>query len=122
MTDPEPGAIVHAEITSTDLAATRTFYEGVFGWKFKKESMAEGEYWTFTAANGPGGGLTSPMEGSAPATLNYLLVASVETAVKKIVAHGGKILIPRTEIPHVGYFATYEAPGGLVGAIYEPKR
>lgn len=119
MTDPKPGAIVHVELTSTDLAVSRKFYETVFGWKFKKEAMPEGEYWTFEAPSGPGGGLTTPMEGRPPGALHYLLVESVDTTVKKVAAHGGKIIVPKQEIPQVGWFAVFEAPGGHPLAVFQ---
>ena len=122
MTDPKPGAVVHVELSSTDLPATRKFLETVFGWKFKKESMStDMEYWTFDAGSGPGGGLTTPMGGMPPGSLNYVLVESVDAAVKKISQHGGKILMPKTEIPKVGWFAIYEVPGGIVQAVYQPQ-
>ena len=122
MSDPKAGAVCHVELTSSDLAATRKFLETVFGWKFKKEEMGPGmEYWTFEASNGPGGGLMGPMEGRDPGTLNYILVDSVDAAVKKIKASGGKILMDKQEIPNVGWFATYMIPGGVAQAIYQPK-
>lgn len=124
MADLKPGAVVHVELTSKNLPATRKFLEGVFGWKFKKEDMpgmdeAGMEYWTFDAGSGPGGGLTQPMKGMPPDTLNYILVESVDAAVKKITAHGGKIIMPKQEIPKVGWFAVYEIPGGVVQAIFQ---
>ena len=123
MTEIRPGAVVHVELTSNDLPATRKFLEAVFGWKFKKEEMpGEMQYWTFDAGSGPRGGLTNPQPGMTPATLNYVLVESVEAAVKKIRSHGGKILMDRTEIPKVGWMAVYEIPGGVVQAIFEPVR
>jgi predicted enzyme related to lactoylglutathione lyase len=121
MTDPKPGAIVHIELTSNDLPATRKFYEGVFGWKFKKESMPTGEYWTFEAPSGPAGGVTHPMPGMHPATLHYVLVESVDAAVQKITGHGGKILLPKQEVPGVGWFAIFESPGGNTVAVFQGK-
>jgi len=122
MTDPKPGAIVHVELSSKDPAATRKFYETVFAWKFKKEEMPDAEYWTFEAPSGPGGGLMEPMEGMGPSTMNYILVESVDAAVKKITSHGGKIIMPKTEIPKVGWFAIFKAPGGVAQAIYQSGR
>jgi predicted enzyme related to lactoylglutathione lyase len=122
MTEMKAGMIVHVELTSSNLPATRKFLEGVFGWKFKKAEMEmdEGmEYWTWEAAAGPAGGLTNPQEGMAPSTLNYVLVESVEAAVKKIKAHGGKIMMDKTEIPTVGWFAIYEIPGGVHQAVFQ---
>jgi uncharacterized protein len=125
MTDPKPGAIVHVEYSSTDPAATQKFLEQVFGWKVKKEEMdPTTEYWTFDAGSGPGGGIMKPMGGAHPSTTSYVLVESVDAAVKKITAHGGKVLMPKQEIPNIGWFAVYEAPGGFVQAVYQsqPKR
>jgi len=123
MVEMKPGVIVHVELTSNDPAATQKFLEGVFGWKFKEEMMSpEMQYWTFEAPSGPGGGLTKPMAGMPPSTLNYVLVESAAIAVKKIKAHGGKIMMDTTEIPKVGWFAVYEVPGGVIQAVFEPKR
>lgn len=123
MANEKPGAIVHVELTSNDPAATRKFLEGVFGWKFKKEEMDPSmEYWTFDAGSGPAGGLTAPAEGMPPSTLNYVLVDSVEAAVKKVKSHGGKVMMDRTEIPTVGWFAVYQIPGGVTQAVFEPRR
>jgi uncharacterized protein len=120
MSDPKPGAIVHIEYTTKDPAATQKFLEAVFGWKIKKESMDTGmEYWTFDAGSGPGGGLMKPMEGMHPGTMSYVLVESVDAATKKITAHGGKVIMPKQEIPKIGWFAVFEIPGGLVQAVYQ---
>ena len=117
---PKPGAVIHVELTSDDPAATRKFLEGVFGWKFKKENMGgDMEYWTFEAPSGPGGGLMAPMEGRPPGTLNYIMVDSVDAALKKITAHGGKVLMGKEQIPSVGWFAVYMVPGGIVQAVFE---
>jgi predicted enzyme related to lactoylglutathione lyase len=114
---------VHVELSSNDPPATRKFLEAVFGWKFKKEDAApEMEYWTFDAGSGPGGGLMEPMNGMPPTTLSYVLVESIDAAVKKIADHGGKIRIPKQEISNFGWFAVYEIPGGVAQAIYQPKR
>ena len=36
----------------------------------------------------------------------------VDAAAESIVAHGGKILIPRTTIPGIGMLVTFEDPEG----------
>jgi predicted enzyme related to lactoylglutathione lyase len=122
MANPKPGAIVHVEYSSKNPEATRKFLEGVFGWKFKKEDASEMEYWSFRAKGGPGGGLMAPMDGGSPSTQTYVLVASVDAALKKVESGGGKVLMPKTEIPKVGWFAVYEIPGGVVQAVFQAKR
>lgn len=46
-------AFCHIEWSSTDLERSKTFYGGLFAWKF--EPWGE-DYLTFTAPEGPGGG------------------------------------------------------------------
>ncbi|HZY71059.1 MAG TPA: VOC family protein [Thermoplasmata archaeon] len=113
-----PGDIVHAELNSNDLPATRKFLTDVFGWKFER-MPGEMEYWTFRPKGAPpGGGLMKPQGGMPPGTVNYVLVTSLDKAIAKIVAKGGKILVPKQEIPGIGSFAVFEAPGGLVTGIW----
>jgi predicted enzyme related to lactoylglutathione lyase len=83
--------------------------------------MPEGEYWTWEAGSAPAGGLTGPMDGVPPSTLNYVLVESVDAAVKKIASHGGKIVLPKQEIPKVGWFAIFQSPGGNTLAVFQAK-
>ncbi len=123
MTEMKAGQIVHVEYASKDPPATKKFFEEVFGWKFQSQPMPPGaSYWTFEAPAGPAGGLMETMEGRGPGTLTYLLVESVDEAVKRIASHGGKILRPKEEIPNVGWFAVFEAPGGVVQAAFESTR
>jgi predicted enzyme related to lactoylglutathione lyase len=119
MYKPKEGAIVHVEITSSDPKASRKFLTKVFGWKFTE--MKDAEYSVFQAKNGPGGGLMAPMEGMPVGTVNYVLVKSVEAVSKKITKNGGKILMPKQEIPKIGWFAVYQVPGGFVQAVFQPK-
>ena len=122
MTDPRPGAIVHVELSSRDLARSRRFLENVFDWKFTNEATGAMEYWSFETPDGPRGGLVAPQEGMEPSSLNYILVASVDASLKRIAAQGGRLLTAKQEIPTVGWFAVFEIPGGPVAAIFEPVR
>jgi predicted enzyme related to lactoylglutathione lyase len=114
------GAVVHVELSSTDPAATRKFLETVYGWKFTEQPMGAGmQYWTFTAGSGPGGGLMKPTGAQPPGTVVYVGVKSIDAAITKISAAGAKVLLPKTEIPHVGWFALYTIPGGVTQAVFE---
>lgn len=118
-----PGTIVHCELYSDDPSATKKFYESVFGWKFRE--IPNAGYWIIKAPERPHGGLlqrrASPKPGgfNPPATLNYIYVKSVDEAAKKIVAAGGKILVPKYEIPGMGFFSVFQAPGGVVHNVIE---
>jgi hypothetical protein len=107
---------------SDDPPATRAFYETVFGWRFHE--IPNAGYWLVQAPGRPHGGLLKrppPGAFAPPPTLNYILVASVDEAAKRIVEAGGRILKPRYEVPGMGAFAVFEAPGGVVHNVVEPK-
>jgi hypothetical protein len=123
---PPYGTIVHCELYSDDPAATQAFYEAVFGWRFQEIPGAD--YWLIRAPERPHGGLLrrrrpeKPGGFDPPATLNYIHVRSIEEATRKVVEAGGKILVPRYEIPNMGSFAVFQAPGGTVHNMVEAKR
>lgn len=94
---PKPGSIVHVEIPCKDVKRAKAFYGGIFGWKF--EDVPEMEYTLFNPANPPGGGMYIPQEGMPGGIMNYLLVDSIEETAERIESHGGKILVPKREVP-----------------------
>jgi len=117
MATPKPGSIVHVELHSPAPEKTKAFYERVFGWKF--EAIPQMNYTTFTAPSPPGGGLMSPMEGMGPMILNYILSTDIEATQRAIQAAGGTVLVPKQEIPKMGWFAIFRDPAGLTQAVYE---
>lgn len=120
---PPYGSIVHCELYSDDPAATKRFYEQVFGWEFQE--IPNAGYWLVKAPGRPHGGMLqrrSPREPGGfapPRTLNYILVQSVDEAVKRIRKAGGRVLVPKYEIPGRGWFAVFESPGGIVHNVLE---
>jgi predicted enzyme related to lactoylglutathione lyase len=113
----KPGSFVHIEVTSSDPARTKKFFEEVFEWEF--ESHPEMDYHTYVPPSGPGGGLMSPMESQQPGILNYLLSHNIDEDVKKIEQAGGRVLRPKQDIPGVGAWALFEEPTGIVLALFE---
>lgn len=115
----KPGSFVHIEIASTDPGKTRTFLEDVFGWKF--ESIPEMSYATYQAPTPPHGGLMSPMEGQPPGILNYVLSKDVDADLEKIQAAGGRVIVPKMEIPGIGWWAGFTDPTGIMLAVFQNK-
>lgn len=115
------GQIAHVELYSDAPEATKQFYTDVFGWKFSTASYGPGmEYNMFQAAAAPHGGLMSRqgMPPTLPATLVYVNVKDLDRTVRDIENAGGKIY-QRMEVPNVGWFAIFEAPGGIVQAAWQ---
>jgi len=115
---------VHFEIHATHPEVAMAFYGALFGWKFTPWGTAG--YWLVKTgeAGEPGidGGLVQrrgppPEDGQAvnayPCTVN---VASVDEALARVVALGGRIAVPRTAVPGVGWVGyAKDTEGNLFG-------
>jgi predicted enzyme related to lactoylglutathione lyase len=108
--------IVHIEISAKDRVAASKFYTDLFGWKV--EQMPEMNYATFEAEGGPGGGFNPVTKENPAGTVTvYVHTDDIPATLAKITALGGKVLVPETEIPTVGWFAYVSDPTGNHGTI-----
>ena len=109
--------VVHFEVPSTDLAASKMFYENVFGWKFTSYGGGPVEYWLISTGDPSAPGINGGLGGAAndlKATVNTVDVDDVEEALRKVQANGGQVIMPKEEIPGVGWLAYVREPGGAV--------
>lgn len=108
--------IVHWEIPTTDLAASRAFYEGLFGWTFEPFSPS---YLMFHVDEGVGGALTLVDAVPAACIEVYISVADLEAALDRARELGGTVAEARTEIGNgMGYWAAIEDPCGCRIALW----
>lgn len=113
--------IVHIEIPAANASAAGTFYGDVFGWKI--EADATYNYVMFQAEGGPGGGFVEPNESASIAyrpdsLLVYIGTDDIDASLAQIEAHGGKTLLPKTEIPTIGWWAVFSDPAGNRLALF----
>ena len=111
--------VIHFEIPAGDPECAANFYRKVFGWKIEKWPGPM-EYWMVsTGAEGtPGinGGLMKNTD--VKTTTNTIGVDSVDGAVEAVAKAGGKLVMPKTPIPTVGYFAYLtDTEGNLFGVM-----
>jgi hypothetical protein len=100
--------IVHFEIATDNLGRAKKFYGELFGWKFEtmKGPM---EYEMITTTNGKGekaaigGGMMKRQQPQQGIT-NYIDVPSVDQYVAKVQKLGGKLVVPKSPVPEMGYF------------------
>lgn len=119
---PPVGSIVHTELVSDDPAATKKFLTDVFDWKFEKTSTPAGDYFMLEAPGGGRGGLRGAGDAESPIATNYVLVEDLDAAQSKVEKAGGKIVLPRTDVPGMGSFFWFQVPGGVVMACWQPAR
>jgi hypothetical protein len=112
--------IVHFEIPADNVQKLKEFYGGLFGWKIERYPGPM-EYWSLqtvpvddkgmTLRPGVNGGLM-PRQMPEQKPVNYISVESIDEYSKKAVALGGKIAVPKTELPGMGWWAIALDPEG----------
>jgi uncharacterized protein len=116
------GRIVHFELPSSDMAASRKFYEKVFGWKFTPYGEGAMEYWLVTTGEDSEPGINGGLGGAAnefKATVNTVGVDNIDEALRLVAANGGQVIMPKDVIPNMGYLAYVREPGGGVVGLFQ---
>ncbi len=117
-------AIVHVDISSNNQEESGKFYESLFGWKITP--IPQFNYTTFAASEGPGGGFMQMGDGMAPdapspmagQVLVYVSTDDIDASLAKAESLGGKTVVPKTEIPTIGWFGVFTDPAGNQLALF----
>jgi len=122
--------IVHFEIPADDVEKLRKFYAELFGWKIEK-MPGPMDYWGIATVPvddkgmpmrpGVNGGMMK-RQNPEHKPVNYIAVESVDEYVKKIGELGGKVAVPKTEVPGIGWWAMALDPEGNQFAILQSIR
>jgi predicted enzyme related to lactoylglutathione lyase len=112
--------VIHFEIPAAEPERAAAFYKKAFGWSIEKW-QGPTEYWMVTTgadgAPGINGGLLKK-QAPTTATTNTIGVDSVDKAIDAVKSAGGKLVMPKTPIPTIGYFAYLEdTEGNLFGVM-----
>jgi predicted enzyme related to lactoylglutathione lyase len=120
------GSFIWYELLTTDADAAAKFYGAVVGWKIGGRADAGGQDYRMIGRSdgGMAGGvmqLTQDMQqhGARPTWLGYLHVSDVDAAARAIAADGGKVLLPRFDLP-VGKIAMVTDPLGAPFYVMTP--
>jgi uncharacterized protein len=111
--------VVHFEIPARDPERSVAFYKKALGWKIKR--WGKEQYWMVSTgdAKTPGidGGIMPKKD--LKTTVNTVDVTSVDKAVAKVVAAGGKLVRPKNAIPTMGWLAYCADPDGNVFGLMQ---
>ena len=113
--------LVHFEIPADDIDRARKFYSELFGWEINH--IPEMDYWLITTSGEKaiGGGMMKRMNPEQSIT-NYIDVPSVDDYAAKIEALGGKVVMPKTAVPGMGYFLIFMDPENNPLGIWEDNK
>jgi predicted enzyme related to lactoylglutathione lyase len=119
--------VVHFEIPADDVEKLRKFYSELFGWKIER-MPGPVEYWGIATVAvdekgmpqrpGVNGGMMK-RQNPEHKPVNYIAVESVDEYVKKSEALGGRVVVPKMEVPGIGWWALALDPEGNQFAIMQ---
>jgi uncharacterized protein len=113
--------ICHFEIPVDNSERAQKFYGELFGWSFDNMTIGGTSYWSIKTPDGIGGGLMQrQMNGQQP--VNYVLVTSVQESLDKAGKLGANVLVGRTPVPGMGWFAiVQDTENNTIGLWEEDK-
>ena len=113
--------IVHFDLMVGDTAKAKAFYGRIFDWSFK--AWGEGdEYELIQTGDDPEGGLMKkPEQAPRPMCNIYVQVQSIDETLDKVIEGGGAVLVPKTPIEGMGYFAVFMDPDAISMGLFEPS-
>jgi predicted enzyme related to lactoylglutathione lyase len=119
--------IIHFEVHATDPEKIIPFYKRVFDWQFNP--MPGGQYWLIATGDdkspGINGGLMKRMGQRAAegqpvnAFVCTLDVPNVDEFVKKALAAGATMALPKMAIPNIGWQAYVKDPDGNILGLHQ---
>jgi len=113
-----PNPLCHFEFMTGDPQACQAFYHKVFDWQFDDTSMPG--YTLIKPGIEPNGGMMKKPDQNLAACLHvYFQVTDLNETLSRTEDAGGKVIVPRTTIPHVGVYAMIADPEGVVIGLLE---
>ena len=111
--------IVHFEIPVDDMERAKKFYQGLFGWQIAPAGPGGEDYHLIETEEGAlaGGMMKRVMPEQRPVL--YVQVESVDGHVEKIKQAGGQVVVPKTAVPTMGWFAQAVDTEGNVFAVWQ---
>ena len=124
--------VVHFEIPADNVEKLKSFYEKLFDWKIIHSPVEGMDYWVIQTVptddkgmpqrHGLNGGMfPRQTEQKDLRTVNYVSVEDIDKYLVKLVEFGGKVLMPKQQIPTVGYIVLALDPEGNQFGLLQPE-
>ena len=126
-TSHPPGAFSWVDLSTSDPAAAKQFYGGLFGWEFDDLPVGDGAVYTMCQLGGKSVCAISAQQeqeraqGVPPHWNNYVTVADVDASAAKAPELGGNVLVEPFDVLDAGRMAVVADPTGAVFSMWEPR-
>ena len=115
------------DLATTDPAAAKAFYNGLFGWEYFDVPTPMGSHYTMCQINGhnvAGLSILPPdmmAQNIPPIWTSYIKHDDVEAVTAKVAAAGGTVMMPPMDIMESGRMAMIQDPTGAVVGLWQPR-
>ena len=121
------GGVVHFEIPADDPKRARKFYQEALGWRIEAVPGMDYSMVITTdmdddgqpAAAGAINGGMMRREGQITNPVVTVDVPDINATLNSVESHGGSVVIPKNEIPGMGYTAYFKDPEGNVMGLWQ---
>jgi predicted enzyme related to lactoylglutathione lyase len=110
------------DLVSDNVKEASQFYAAVFGWQFQQTTDDSAPYYLATVDGQPVAGFATfkrrPESYRRAVWINYLSVASVNTAIEQITRQQGRLILDKREVEGISELAVVADPeGGVFGLM-----
>ena len=124
----------HFDLPAEDAERASHFYEHIFGWNVFKVPTDAMDYWMMNSTRMDSDGKPKMEEGVINGGIYkkdndqqrltvYITVDSMDETIGNIESHGGRIVVPKTQVGEMGYMAHFmDTEGNMVGLWEEMKK
>lgn len=110
------GHITHIDIPADDLERAKRFYAGLFGWQIAGTPEFPDYEMFQSGPQGVGGGIGLRGETAPQKPRVYVTVDSLDDALARVEGLGGSIVVEKTEVPGMGWYAAvHDSEGSEIG-------
>jgi predicted enzyme related to lactoylglutathione lyase len=117
-----PGAPCWADLWTSDVDGSRSFYSHVFGWQALEPSPEFGGYWMFERAGAPVAGGMGPFADGTAGNMwrPYFRTDDIEGSLKRAEAAGATVGSPAMPVADLGVQAVLTDPTGAGFGLWQP--
>jgi len=115
------GAFCWETLITSDVPRALREYGALFGWKEQRSPNGEVPIFAVDATRaGQVADIQKAGPGGPPRWQSYVRVADAGLCSSRVAKLGGKVLVPRIDVPEVGTISFIADPGGAVLGLYQP--
>jgi predicted enzyme related to lactoylglutathione lyase len=115
-----PGTFSWAELATSDAAAAKSFYAGVFGWEYDDNPIGDGQ--VYSIANRDGKQVAALFGSDQPPHWNcYVTVASVDETTARAGELGANVISEPFDVMDLGRMSVIADPAGAALCLWEAR-